>query len=636
MTEMDSAPHDKQELQFTLDLIEGAIISGDYLEALQMAEKALSKADEQHWVDIFEGVIERITNLQKEQVENILNQNESKSSEIEVRPVKTLSVSSDDFTLLPGVGSAMALKLHEAGFHSFSQLAQTIPEKLSRVKGVGTSSAIKIISSANKQKAPSDGAISVQNRLQVNTSGINNKDEDSIEQQVPIIEDKEAKSSEVLEIKESKIGSRKILENQVLKRKLEIEKSKSIDQKEGYIIPLIPAIFKEHEYSLLQKKVKIQGIDGIACKFSIISPLKQLIVLIPYKIHSSPEKLIISETETRFYGANSNSTSLSIDSSLRNAVEILNEKLAENAENNSLLILLSSIIEEEISLQNTAIRIEPILISIKTPGFTEKSIPFAYQRQNKVHFISKSQLPSFLEFIERKVYYIESYALSHREASASEVSKIQFIRNIHRISYPFMGFGAIYALIIGMGLHFLLKYFIIIGYASFSVYLCGLVILWWRYRSQEIERMTKHKSTQYPLRLEFEEGDLIMIHEELSLNQMAQFIYECFGKNIPFKIIERIEKAQMENMNIPSSLNHPSVKPQQNSQNYNVVHKNEALNNEEGVKIPETSPHDANVPVPEEKIPKSKSVNTSMSKDIKEENENDMDLVRKYSVYLND
>lgn len=676
MTEMDSAPNDKQELQFTLDLIEGAIISGDYLEALQMAEKALNKADEQHWVDIFEGLIERITTLQEADITINVDQKKSTSSKIVNPAVKPLEQSLDpiearldNLSLIPGVGPAMLHKLQEAGYQSFAQLAKTSPEKLSRINGIGASSAVKIISAAKKRISPPDFSFPIQKLLQVNTSTNYKSEEPTIQEEEDLVKKHEPQhftkdhiddynneskySPGSTEIKQPKLNSGIDLEEQKGLKEFEIERCKlknhshdleefksKIDKatenrlvesySEESLISLIKAIFEDNGYSLIQKKVKIQGIDGIACKMSIISPSKQLVILIPYKVYSSNEKFIISETEMRFQGTDSNSPTPLLDTSLRNVVEILNEKIYTKS---TLLISLSSILEEEISLQKTAIRIEPLLICKKSPGFTEKAIPFAYQRRNSLHFISQSQLSSLLEFLERKLYYIESYALSHRETSIPEISKEQLNRNIHRISYPFIGFGVFYALIIGIGWYFMLKYLIIIGYASFIIYLCGLIILWWKYRSQEVERITKNKYTQYPQKLEFEEGDLIMIYEELSLDQMSQFIYECFGKNIPYKIVERIEKTQMENMKLPSSLIRPPVNPPDNLLNKTFTHK-KTSNNDTMIEMTGAISHDAAVPLSKDTDTKPKPKHTSVEMEV--DDKKNMELVRKYSAYLND
>ena len=113
MTDMFEFMHPSpDELQFILEFIEGAIASGDYTQALKIAHKALKTSEEQHWVDIFEGLIERITTLQNPNIDRDgLQIIENKSPKINITEIKCPKLnqniqeeSIDDLSQLWGVG----------------------------------------------------------------------------------------------------------------------------------------------------------------------------------------------------------------------------------------------------------------------------------------------------------------------------------------------------------------------------------------------------------------------------------------------------------------------------------------------------------------------------------------------------
>lgn len=47
--------------------------------------------------------------------------------------------------------------------------------------------------------------------------------------------------------------------------------------------------------------------------------------------------------------------------------------------------------------------------------------------------------------------------------------------------------------------------------------------------------------------LEFSETDLLEFKDQFTTEHMAQFGYECFGKNRSFKVLEQIEKDNFKN-----------------------------------------------------------------------------------------
>jgi hypothetical protein len=55
--------------------------------------------------------------------------------------------------------------------------------------------------------------------------------------------------------------------------------------------------------------------------------------------------------------------------------------------------------------------IEPALICQNTVGFTEKIIPFAYQKHSNTHIVELSQFSDLLQYLDQKYFFIETYSV---------------------------------------------------------------------------------------------------------------------------------------------------------------------------------------------------------------------------------
>ncbi|TFF90377.1 MAG: hypothetical protein EU548_03325 [Promethearchaeota archaeon] len=680
------------KLQITLDFIEGAIISGDYAEALRMAQNALSKAEEQHWVDIFEGVIKRVKTFQRESFDRremrpnlekpkVITESPDKVIESDSHPQLSFEERIDNLTELSGVGPKMAEKLQNAGYTSYSQIARVSPEHLSAVKGVGVPTAVKIIASAKektsnlttsvpelkelqtnsfngshcKSQATKSDSITKQkeslikkyNPLYDNAKGLVNKGKTELSEKAspttPDVLENEADNFRAEVKRQSRAKSEEHIEKEVdVEEKTtklfdaegEKEKRAKTHMKE-MLIDSISEIFRDHNYSLLQEKLYIQGIDGIACKLCINSPSRQILILIPYKFFSATNKIIVSEKKMEIAGLESELLSTRLDVPLLNADEILSKKVRTTPK---IINALSRVLQEEISIQTTKLCIEPLLLTEIPPGFTEKSILFAYQRHSNLHIISKSDLSSFLEFLERKLYYIDSYSRSSQRKIKLGTSKRLFTRNIKRLSYPVLSVGAFLTFIIATGWYDILKYFIVVGYATFSLYLGGLIFLVRYHRKKESAQLNQNRNNYHSKDIDFEEGDLALIYEELDLEQMAQFSYECYGKKIPNKIVENLEKMQIHRMTMLSKQSPRYDSARIVRKNKDRAHKivNENLSN---TKIREPFKRDKREEVDSKRgVKDAKEATTKMMtlRSPNNEKEDEIDLVKKYSTFLND
>jgi hypothetical protein len=606
MTDMFESMHPTpDELQFTLEFIEGAIASGDYTQALKIAQKALKTSKEQHWVDIFEGIIERIGTLQNSNLVGEVSQIfENKSPKINIPELKYPKLnqkiqeeSIDDLCQLSGVGPDMAQRLHNAGYHTFTQLSRTNPEKLSQIMGIGLTIAIEIISSSRSQIISPKMPSKVQKMIDFNAPSVTNQSKlnDARETWIPnndqILNPEECWKNSIVSEPIDAINNQKLnfsneeppnitikqdQKNNEKETEIHEEKGKEIDSEQ------ILNIFQENGYTLFPRKPSfrfyLHGIDGISLNLFSITPAKQALLIVPYKVSTFSEKVMVSETEIGSIYSDNNTYLPHFEASLLKNRETLLETMKSDEK---LINHISEILCEKISPENTAIHIEPLLVFSKVPGFREKSIKFAFQKQNQLHIIGLTQLTSFLQFIQKKIFYIEAYALSRQRKNTNRQSKELLNKKIHHLSYPFIAYGVIFALILASGWYDMLKLFITIGYASMIFYLIGIIFLTWKNHQQKKQNFAQSLPSKSLEPLTFDEDDLTLIKEELTLEQITQFCYECFGKHNPYKIFEEVERKQLDKINVQNSpIRNKEVQPSsENSSNpqISVVNKDNEL-----------------------------------------------------------
>lgn len=345
-------------------------------------------------------------------------------------------------------------------------------------------------------------------------------------------------------------------------------------------ITSIQSKLKECGYTFLSKNSSFSNIfpriDEIACKLIEISQHKQVLLIIPLKVFLTKKRVIISEKHISTFNKKENGIIENSPVVFTHLIRLNNILFDRIMRDSKIQKIISFHLQQELTSQkasssgdsiliidgiNTLIHIEPIIITNFTPGFEEKAIPFAYQRQNNLHVVSLNDLTHLSGFIEKKIYYIETYALSHQGTNRNDSPIINFNHIIYRFSYPFIGFGLVFGFILVFGFYELLKFFIIIGYVSSLFYIGGVLFLYLRLRREKTKINTQFTQRLDYNSLVFNEGDLIFIREELTQDEMAQFAYECFGKANKYEILEAVEKKQLEQLTVPDSQNKEAKKP---------------------------------------------------------------------------
>jgi len=571
------------DLNFAHEMAKQAIDTQDYRQSLRICQKALMESQEQgnhRWIHLFEDLIAKNMEFLKSNQDskdhlpqNIIHQNATENL--------------DDLLNISGVGSSMAQKLKDAGYLNIEQISQTSPKILAQIKGIGNASAEKIILSAREQTHKN-----LTNSQESIKDIISKKLVDEDFEQV----NKDSKQKSVLSKKNltqeaiNKGGSKKknypFIENrnqdnsknesrifidsksQPTNIIVNLNKNNELEQK-SKLLNYVKLTLEERGFKILPKEKLsskvLLGIDFIAFKTVDISLSKKTLIIIPIKISFTKNKLIISEEKINLYQLNQkenlgNNSSLEfINSFLRSCDAIYGEIIR----NNKFRQLLSSFLEEDLDIQyssrkrstiiisdtkRTSISIHPLLSVQKVPGFKEKAISFAYQRKNNLHIININEIKNLITFLEKKIRYVETFAHSNREYADIEVLKAKLTLNIRRTSFPFIGYGILFAFILVSGLYSLLKYFITFSYASVTIYLLSLIFLFLTHRKEKAKLISQFQQPEKDQTYTFDEGDLILIREELNMNEMIQFNYECFGKKVPSKLLEETEKNQIKQL----------------------------------------------------------------------------------------
>ena len=191
--------------------------------------------------------------------------------------------------------------------------------------------------------------------------------------------------------------------------------------------------------------------------------------------------------------------------------------------------------------------IEPVMLCKSPTRCMEKSLSFPYQRNTNIHVIHQPDLSLLLEFIEQKYKLIESRARSSNTIKDYQEVDEKFRTNVRVASIPLVGYAVALSVIYFAGYFFLLRLFNSIGFAIVGIYLSILAYLYLKFYRAKKELSFEFETPYYMQNLEFSEIDLLEFKDQFTTEYMAQFGYECFGKDRNFKVLEQIEKDNILN-----------------------------------------------------------------------------------------
>jgi hypothetical protein len=92
--------------------------------------------------------------------------------------------------------------------------------------------------------------------------------------------------------------------------------------------------------------------------------------------------------------------------------------------------------------------IDPIIISLKESGCSEKSLVFPYQRRSNIHFIDRSRLSPLIAFLEQKNMLMWGNRANKNDINLYSEATLKFYKECELSSIPFLSFGLVYLIII--------------------------------------------------------------------------------------------------------------------------------------------------------------------------------------------
>jgi hypothetical protein len=303
-----------------------------------------------------------------------------------------------------------------------------------------------------------------------------------------------------------------------------------------------------------------QNVDYIGCKLVRVNDNSILIFLVPIKLCDLEGRILIHEgkidymTYSKAQGLGSMHTVRHYVDELLKAKDSMFEDVVsgDNFRNFFQKYLQIRFAVEKSSKSKKLffnsgqtqykVLIEPILLTKIPAKSMEKSILYPYQRKSNLHVIDKSNIARLLQFLEKKYLLIESRAKGTNSVELLQNADTKFRSSLKMASLPFLGYSVVLLAIYFSQLYFLLRLFNSIGFAVIGIYLFAIAYFYFKFLKTKKELKTEFKTPYYLQNTQFSETDLLCIKEEFTDEQMAQFGYECFGKDNDFKVLEQLEK----------------------------------------------------------------------------------------------
>ena len=303
-----------------------------------------------------------------------------------------------------------------------------------------------------------------------------------------------------------------------------------------------------------------QGVDYLGCKLVSVNDNSKLIFLVPIKFCDLEGRILIHEEKIDYKTYSKAQESESVHTARQHAIDLLKAKNAvfEDVVNgDNFLSFIQKYYQVRFTAEKRArnkklyfvsgqtqykILIEPILLTKIPAKCMEKSILFPYQRKTNLHVIDRSNIATLLRFLEKKYQLIESHFKRTNSIEIYQNADTKFRSSLRMVSLPFIGYAVILLVIYFSRLYFLLRLFNSIGFAVMGIYFFTISYLYFKFYKTKKELTTEFETPYYLQNAQFNETDLLCVKEEFTGEQMAQFGYECFGKDNNFKVLEQVEK----------------------------------------------------------------------------------------------
>ncbi len=185
--------------------------------------------------------------------------------------------------------------------------------------------------------------------------------------------------------------------------------------------------------------------------------------------------------------------------------------------------------------------IEPILLCNNPPRSMEKTLAFPYQRSSNLHVVTRLDLAPLIKFLEKKYQMIEKRTKKTNLAKDYRQLEENFRTRVRLTSLPIFGYSVALFTVYFVELYFLLRLLNTIGLAVVGIYISLLLFFYFNFYRNKKKFAAQFETPYYLQNLEFSEIDLLDFKEELTDELLAQFGYECLGKNAKFGVLEQSE-----------------------------------------------------------------------------------------------
>ncbi|MBY8987939.1 MAG: hypothetical protein KGD61_05750 [Candidatus Lokiarchaeota archaeon] len=462
------------------------------------------------------------------------------SQKLVVENAKEKSFSSpnnaEDLTVIKGIGPCIALKLNRAKIYTFKQLANVSPEIISEIPGINVTTAFKFITGAKNLL----GEFPEENSY-IEQSQIKELDKDSPKETSPVQD-----ISEILEVE----NTRKISILREEREEVEVKIEESLKKLGYYLIP----------NTISSLNSFIENIDYIGCKLVRVSRWVNHIFIIPIKMYDLEGTVLVDEAKLD-YNPKTNVGKTESMSRLRHysknllyARDLMFEDIIVDGKFREFFqkyLQVSLTLEKSVENKKLFFKsgqtqykvlIEPIMLCRTPPRCMEKSISLPYQRNTNLHVIHLPDLSQLLGFLEQKYRLIESRVKSSNSIKNYQKMDEKFRNHVRIASIPLVGYAVALLVVYFAEFFFLLRLFNSIGFAIIGIYLSVLAYLYFKFYRTKKELAKEFKTPYYKQNLEFSEIDMLEFKDQLTTEHMAQFGYECFGKDKSFKVLEEIER----------------------------------------------------------------------------------------------
>jgi len=557
-------------LDYYYEAAKRAMTTKDYGQALLLAKKGLTEAQDvkhQQWIKTYSEFITSISKLQKNGKVKV-NRTESIQNE------KTIEES--DLTEIKGIGSKVQESLIEQGIQTIQTLACKTIEQLSEIDGIGPTSAKNMLNNAKdylqEKKRPKELISDTQGEsknqgkeslkakpvhekfafiYKKDSKGkIKSKKEDGISNMDSSKRVKASRANISLQVLDQKSEaktkikkSQKEKERKRSKSKLEIEKSSSIKKiKKSSEMEKILSLLG---YEVISRKDSLKNYPetdlfafreiNTAKNFTtlVIHPIRQVKLKNNIKITSSNQSIVESISQIRSKIKDDISEEGTFFHYIKETY-FPNLRMKKTSLKRPLFLIAGKV--------ELRIIIDPIILSSEKIGFLEKGNLFSFSKDHALYYSNEEKLDDLLLYLRAKYKILQK--INDEETSIEKYVEASqtFNKLLQYTSVPFLMLGIFFSFLLLSSINkFLLSSLL---YPSITLYFMLLSYSYLQYKKEIKTIHRKFHSSPYDPTLKIDRKTLTRLTLELEKQHLDQFLFEFEEKNKKVTLKEGIKEEE--------------------------------------------------------------------------------------------